>query len=504
MRSLGLLVPALLLSAGFARSPLVHGEGALSGGPSFQHDEPIVVETHHDDGSTKERFVVDDNGRKDGAYERFRPDGSLEVRASYRDDAPHGIWQEFDESDLRTVEGNFRHGTRDGFWRTFVGDVTTLEARYKNGDLHGDWRSSTPDGSHLVRGKYVRGELHGRWLEERPATRWERTAKYVRGELDGKARIRVRGKTVSKRRWKKGVLIELDGRVPYPVPESALRGEIEEALASEETDGAEPRSDEPDDALRRRALARLKAYRALCQLPWRDITLVPEWNELCRAAAEVLEANGELSHTPPKPPVFDEERYRQGYEGANKSNIHFGPGGVVSSIDFYMDDSDAKNIDSVGHRRWCLNPAMGRTGFGRSGVWSAMWAMDASGNGVRGRKTVLYPPDGFVPADLFGPRYAWSVQFLDGHEPSEGRVDVLVFELDDYYQARGSALELDWNARAEGDMGNSPCYVFRPVGIVCAPGSRYGMEIRLDGGDTPDFEYLVEFVAPIRGNGEGR
>ncbi|MEM1451859.1 MAG: hypothetical protein AAF726_17845 [Planctomycetota bacterium] len=448
-----------------------------------------VVETTHPDGTVHERYEVDDAGRKQGTYERFRDDGSVEVTAAYKKDRLHGRYAEFDEDGALVVEALYGGGERNGYWRTFEDGVRTLNATYKNDLLHGRWESVSPDETHVVRAKYVRGVLDGKFEEERPEEKWQRSAAYKKGLLEGKAKITVARKTVSTRRWSKGLLVELDGRVPYPMQLDALRAELAEARVV-----AEPDADDPLSKDREFALMRLKTYRALCRLPWRDMFLVPEWNDLCDAASEVCEANGELSHTPEQPDGFDDERFRQGYEGASHSNL--ASGGLARSVDMYMDDSDSSNIDRVGHRRWCLNPSMGKTGFGASGKWAAMWSLDSSGPGTPGRDAVLYPPAGFVPVDLFGPRHAWSIQLLRGKAPnSDDDLQVEIVRLDEYYQPRGEPLELDYRAKGGGGFGGGPCVIFRPVDLQVRPGARYGAKVSLDGGKTIAFDYLVEFVA---------
>ena len=447
------------------------------------------IETHFPGGEVMERFEVDEKGQKSGNYRRYREDGSVVVTAAYKRDELHGRYAELDASGALVLEALYGGGKRNGYWRTFEDGVRTLNATYKNDLLNGRWESVTPDETHSVTATYRYGVLDGRYKEVRPESKWERSATYKKGELQGKAKISVNRKTVSTRKWEKGTLVQLDGRVPYPVPLEELTAELAEARVVGPTDESDPISGD-----RMFALMRLKVYRALCRVPWRDITLVQEWNELCDAAGEVCEANGELDHTPEQPEGMDDERFRQGYEGTSHSNLAMGSG-LAGSVEQYMDDSDPSNIDRIGHRRWCLNPTMGKTGFGASGTWSAMWSMDGSGPGVKGMAAVLYPPPGYVPVDLFGPRHAWSIQLLKGKVPSSGKaLDIEVVRLDEYYQPRGEPLELDWKDMAGGGFGGSPCLVFRPVDLQVRPGLRYGVKVSLDGGKSVAFEYLVEFV----------
>ena len=455
--------------------------------------EEGVVETRWPDGGLRERYEVDEAGLRDGAFVSYHKGGGAAVTARYRAGKLQGRYAELDEDGELVLEGMYDRGELSGYWRTYEEGVRTLSATYRKGVLDGRWEREELDRSHKIKASYRRGVLDGRYIETRPEGRWERSATYKKGELDGAAKIKVGNKVVSRRKWDRGFLVQLDGRAPYPRRVEAL---TEELLAARVVASLDP--EDPLSADRQYALMRLKTYRALCGLPWKGITLEAKWNDLCDAASEVCRANGELDHTPEQPDGFDEDRFRQGYEGASHSNL--ANGGLARSVDMYMDDSDASNIDRVGHRRWCLNPAMGKTGFGASGSWAAMWSMDGSGPGMKELDAVLYPPAGYVPLDLFGARHAWSIQLLRGKVPaSKEDIEVEVVRLDEYYQARGEPLELDWRDINRGGYGGGPCVIFRPVGLQCRPGLRYGVRVSLDGGKTEAFDYLVEFVeAPER------
>jgi hypothetical protein len=288
----------------------------------------------------------------------------------------------------------------------------------------------------------------------------------------------------------------LDGEKIFPIRETALR-ELLASILEPATDDDEQDPTDPLDAKRRTTLRVLKAYRALCGVPWRELELVPEWNSLCDAAAEICRRNGALSHDPPRPPDTDDELYERGKTGAKNSNIHRG-GGMVDSVDGYMDDSDPSNIQRVGHRRWCLNPTMRRTAFGESGGFAAMWSMDRSGAVPRGLDAILYPPRGWVPVDFFGPRHAWSVILVRGGTPRAERVQVRIEELDEHWVRTGTVLELDHLGVDTSGVGTGPVIVFRPQGLRVEPGARYLAEVSTDGGKSVEYRWVVAFTAPVR------
>lgn len=451
-----------------------------------------VQETHYPSGELKERYETNEAGQKAGLYERFRTDGTLEERAQYKADQLDGLRTQFDAAGRLEVESHYSRGLRFGSWVKYQEGSVVLKARYEKDQLNGRFERFLPDGRRLLQAQYKKGLLDGKYIESKPDAHWERNAKYKAGVLDGKATIEIAGKVQSQRTWKNGRLVDLDGIVPYPLALDALTAELAEASRVGPIDPQDPQS-----ADRQGELARLKAYRALCRIPWKDLTLNPEWNALCDAAGELCKAIGHLDHTPSQPPGMDDKAYARGYQGTSNSNLS--SGGLRGSVDSYMNDSDPSNIDRIGHRRWCLNPNMAKTGFGSAGQWAAMWSMDSSGPGARGLTSVMYPPPGYVPSDMFGPRHAWSIHLLSGRVPtSKDAIEVTMHRLDENFLPAGDALQLDWKDLGGGGYGGSPCIVFRPESIEVRPGSRYAIQISLDQGKSIAFDYLVEFCAPTR------
>ncbi len=467
-------------------------EARASNTPLVRVDD-TQVEVYSDDGKLIERHTLNDKGEKTGPFEAFGTGGGVTARGTYRKGELHGKFEEFTEAGELLRESMYSRGVRDGFLREYIFNVCVLREIYKDGVLNGRWESFDPENSHEINATYKRGVLEGRYVEYRFSGEWKREANYKKGLLHGAAKITFGKKSVSKRKWEKGRLVDLDGIAPFPVPLETLRAELAEARVVPEA-GPGAKAGDPLSPDRMVALGRLRTYRAACGVPWRHLRLDRRLNDLCDAASEVSQGNGKLSHTPEQPAGMDEERFQQGSKGAGNSNLSSGP--MASSVDSYMDDSDASNIDRVGHRRWCLNPSMGVTGFGQAGRWSAMWAMDQSGPGPGKAKTILYPPAGYVPVDLFGPRHAWSLHALNGRMPqSADSLEIRVVRLDEYFQEVGPPLELDWKSLSTEGFGGSPCIIFRPVGVKVNPGARYSVTLQWTKGKEPDHRYLVEFVA---------
>jgi hypothetical protein len=245
------------------------------------------------------------------------------------------------------------------------------------------------------------------------------------------------------------------------------------------------------------AVRRLNAYRFLCGLP-ANVTLDPDQTFYAEAAAKLLKAVGKLDHTPANPGVPDQE-YKDGYNGTSHSNIFQASDSppLASSVDAYMDDSDPGNIDRIGHRRWCLNPAMQTTGFGKYQQFSDMWSMDGRRPNSSEWEIVAYPARGYMPTEYFSAHHAWSL-ILNGRKlkPPGSDVDIAIRPLDDALHP-GSPLELDFEAVETGGYGGGPAIIFRPKSLDASPGHRYGVEIKgvsTAAGKPITIRYMVEFV----------
>jgi hypothetical protein len=148
----------------------------------------------------------------------------------------------------------------------------------------------------------------------------------------------------------------------------------------------------------------------------------------------------------------------------------------------------------VGHRRWCLNPPLARTGFGIVGGFSAMWSFDRSRTRVEPLDAVCYPSPGFLPAGFFGARRAFSVlpsgRAFEPLPEDAGELAIEVQPLDERYVPVGDPLPIDYRNVSNGML------IFRPTLLDGAPGLRLRVTIGglcRRGSDAP-FRYLVEVV----------
>jgi len=250
-----------------------------------------------------------------------------------------------------------------------------------------------------------------------------------------------------------------------------------------------------------RALALLNKYRYLCGVP-HDVVLKKEYTDLAQAAAEICARLGALNHHPPNP-GWPEKEYRPARTGAEQSNLSMGSD-IPGSVLMYMHDSDPSNISRVGHRRWCLDPAMRFTGFGISGRFSAMHVMDGSRETEWSSDFIAFPPPGLMPADLISPSHAWHVSLnpmkYAPPDKSEVKVSVLPLRRGDLIPKLlvPSAQSLKLNAFYVdgGVLGGSGAIIFRADGIRTQRGQRYAVilhGLRDNQGEPATLSYAVEF-----------
>ena len=188
----------------------------------------------------------------------------------------------------------------------------------------------------------------------------------------------------------------------YPRTKQEIAAGLKEILSREVPDGIARKPGE--------AVNLLNAYRFLSGVPSvveADARMIEQAIE----AAEACDKHGSLSH--------DLGHF------TNLCNLSGGPD-IVGSVRSYIDDGGSNNREVRGHRRWCLNPPMGKTGFGGSSRFSAMVAMDSSGNG-KGRDSWAYPGKGLYPLEyLHGD--GWSL-YLREPAPKKEAITVEVFKL---------------------------------------------------------------------------
>lgn len=275
-------------------------------------------------------------------------------------------------------------------------------------------------------------------------------------------------------------------------------------------------------------------YRYLAGLP-SDLRLDPALNRQAQHGAVLVSTAGHLTHYPKQPADMPKAFFDTGYASTSTSNLFLTPGGsgnmLASSVRSYMDDSDASNIDRLGHRRWILSPQLQNIGFGLASkakegaqvetYYSAMQVLDAGrGDGLDFNYS-LYPNKGAFPLEVFSGQQAWSVQLnakrFAAPSLSEVRVELTRMSdqrtwtfsedmVDEAFPAGYLNVEdsdLKWHQQAYFKVNDTTSYgktyaiIFRPNDAqLIRDGERFSVHItglRKPDGTPAEISYQTEF-----------
>jgi hypothetical protein len=426
---------------------------AVAGGAAGEE----LVEKYPD-GTRKAVYAVAPDGRKNGPFEEFHPDGRRAAKGTYRNDRLNGVFQ----------------------------------SHHANGKVR-------------IKATYKDGSLTGKFIEHDAAGPVLRSAEYRDDKLNGGYQEFADGKLIRDEFWVGGELVAPKSAAQIAATLQAIEKGTVTSVGELPEVGDRWRSALADATLqagRETALKRLQAYRYLCDVPWEDVVLDRMCVAHCEAACDIMHRVGELTHTP-KNPGMPENEYRFAFKGTNSSNIFNSPA-MIDSITAFMDDSDPRNIDRLGHRRWCINPRMLKTGVAGNHGYSAMWSLDNSRRDVPDYRFVAFPPRGLTPVTFFKAHYAWSCSLNPEKyaAPDPAKVAVTVHPC--RFNARQGTVEkpspplpLNFSKVDLGGFGIPNCIIFRPADVIVAPGATYWVEITglkdLAGQEAP-LGYAVGFI----------
>lgn len=259
------------------------------------------------------------------------------------------------------------------------------------------------------------------------------------------------------------------------------------------------------------ALATLNFLRAVAGLA--PVTLDPLYSLRAQNAAYLLSVNGEITHHPAQPDGMDDDLYDSARTGALSSNIAMlswtGPQILSEGVIYFARDDGDRNLETLSHRRWMLNPRMSSTGFGLSvsddgASYLAMYAVDMENAGVEW-DTVAWPSAGVFPVELMRAGLAWSVVFNGAHYDMDASAPTVRLTEEN----SGAAFDLSLDG-SDGlcrlnteNYGSGPCLIFRPEiamrGIAeYVQNQRWYVEIeglKTAGGADARLDYEIEMVS---------
>ena len=257
----------------------------------------------------------------------------------------------------------------------------------------------------------------------------------------------------------------------------------------------------------------LNYVRFVAGLP--EVTLDSTLVENAQHGAVLLAAIDDLTHYPSQPEDMDSDFYSRGRGATTTSNIsarygYWPQSCLQGSVRGCMDDSGTNNLSTLGHRRWLLNPSLGKVGFGYAQSltgWSYIVTpvFDYSGTGCD-YEFISWPVAGSHPTNLFDTEVPWSLTLNPKlyRTPDLSTVQVTITRVSDGKQwhfdsttgAPTTNTEAYMTVNREG-YGVSNCIIFHPGSRnVDAYSGTFRVEVSgiflLDGTETT-LSYDVDF-----------
>ncbi len=222
------------------------------------------------------------------------------------------------------------------------------------------------------------------------------------------------------------------------------------------------------------AVSYINGYRYLCGLaPLADDADLNHSSQLC---AIIEYRMGHLDHFPPSDaPCYTTE----GANAAGSSDLALGTSSPASSVDLFMDD---RGVQSLGHRRWIINPSYGPAGVGHAGTATCLYVFSWSNSGPT-PDFVAWPNQGFTPISVMP--HTWS--FSSGTYGISTNTTVTVTRLSD-----NQTLDVTTSVPPTGY--GQPAIAFTPSGWSPQADETYEVSISgLGGGQT-----VVYQVKPVQ------
>ncbi|RLD47712.1 MAG: hypothetical protein DRI88_05455 [Bacteroidetes bacterium] len=128
--------------------------------------------------------IFTDEGKKEGFWKEYYPDGTLKAVGSYQADERVGEWKFYFKSGQLEEIGKYVAGQPDSIWRWFYksGKVLRVENFY-NGLQDGIMTEYDEEGNIITQGDYLEGKKDGKWIYQIGDAREE--GNYAEGMRNG-------------------------------------------------------------------------------------------------------------------------------------------------------------------------------------------------------------------------------------------------------------------------------------------------------------------------------
>ena len=234
----------------------------------------------------------------------------------------------------------------------------------------------------------------------------------------------------------------------------------------------------------------LNTYRYIAGLP-ANVTLDAGYIETAQAAAVVNAANNNMSHYPSAPTGMSDDMYKLGKKGAGSSNLGWGYRTLGNALAYgWMSDGDTGNRDRCGHRRWVLNPEMGKVGFGMADLHSSMYAFDDSKSSENSSYCNVAWPAQNTPTKFFNAGDPWTVSLGRVVDNATVKITCENNQRTWYFSGQSDCDTINDSGYFNinnGGYGQIGCIIFIPNNLTFSKEYSYKVEITGNAGEGYDY-----------------
>jgi len=140
---------------------------------------------YNDYGQKIAEGIIDENGRYQGNFKFFFPNGNIKSEGSYINGRRIGKWIFYYQSGKVEQIGYYKNGFNDGLWQWFYENGKIFrEEEFTNGKENGIFKEYFIDGNIITEGNYIDGMKEGTWYYN--VGDCIKKGNYINGYMDGK------------------------------------------------------------------------------------------------------------------------------------------------------------------------------------------------------------------------------------------------------------------------------------------------------------------------------
>ncbi|HAD97436.1 MAG TPA: hypothetical protein DCG19_08515 [Cryomorphaceae bacterium] len=151
----------------------------------YDEDGNVISSRIYENGIVLYEGIVDEQGRKQGPWKEYYPDGTLKAEGSYKDDLKIEEWVYYYPDETVEQTGSYQQGLPNGPWVWYhPNGQTWREEEFFRGEEDGLSVEYSDSGTVIARGNYIEGRKDGEWVLQ--VNDHKEVGKYFDGLRNGK------------------------------------------------------------------------------------------------------------------------------------------------------------------------------------------------------------------------------------------------------------------------------------------------------------------------------